>query len=59
MATRKYWIGSSGENDTKPTNFDTYIVFNEDELFDAQHDIALWIANDFLGDLENEIDESA
>lgn len=51
---RKYWIGFSDETDTRPTEFETFVVFNEDELVDAQHDVAMFMADDFLGDLEDE-----
>lgn len=46
---KKYWIGVCDESETKPTNYETYLVLNEDELQDAQHDIAVWIADDFMG----------
>lgn len=54
---RKYWIGFSDEFDTKPTGFETYVVYSEEDMLDAQHDIAVFIADDYLteGD-ENEDD---
>lgn len=51
---RKYWIGYSDETATRPTEFETFVVYNEDELLDAQHDIALFVADDFLGEEEDE-----
>lgn len=55
--SRKYWIGSSDEFDHKPTEFETYIVYNEDDLQDAQHDIALYMADDFMGESDYEDNE--
>lgn len=51
---KKYWIGESDEYDTRPKTWDTYIVYNEDELPEAQHDVAMWMADDFTGELEDE-----
>lgn len=51
---RKYWVGCSDEHDHKPTDFETYIVINEDDLLDAQASIAEWVANDYLEGLDND-----
>lgn len=56
MGTRKYWIGCSDEDDKKPTDFDTFLVDDQETLVEAQANIAEWIAEDYL-DSEGESDE--
>lgn len=59
MTTRKYWIGVSDEFDTKPTDFNTYIVYTEEDMLDAQHDIAEYIATDYLEEGEHDTDDES
>lgn len=55
--TRKYWIGVSDEFDTKPTDFEVHVVYSEEDMLDAQHDIAVWIATDYLEEGEHDTDD--
>jgi hypothetical protein len=58
VAIRKFWIGTSNEDDHKPTDFETFLVDTKDELQDVQALVAEWMADDYFnseGD-ENEND---
>lgn len=45
---RKYWLGFSDSDEHKPTEFEIFIVSNEDELQEAQSLVAERMADDFL-----------
>lgn len=54
---RKYWIGSSDEEDHKPTDYETHIVENTTDLEEAIAQMNHYVEDDYeieMGDLENE-----
>lgn len=46
--TRKFWIGISDENDHRPDNYETFLVFNEEELVEVQAQVAEWMADEYF-----------
>ena len=48
----KFWIGISGEDDHKPTDFEQYLVFDEDSLQEVQAMVADWMAESYLNEEE-------